>query len=710
MPMETTENFDNIFSSRLRELEILVRDERRRLQQDSGGTSPHRPGESTKASGIQSKNGTSDGVESAFSLSQSLAPVTHHSATKYPREAHEDGDDMAATADDVSRKTTLVPNLWNEWRSSHFDPQNSTDLARQFEFLPSIRKFDWKAWMVVSTTGSDQEARHEDPGGAHCILRPGSQIRMAWEAIGMLFLTYDLVWIPVCIAFNTPEPIIITVCEIATLLYWCMDIAVHFKLAYFTPQGNLEVRPRQIALRYLRRWFFFDLLLVLVEVFFLVTGRLDVENSGDTASSLVRLLRHSRLLRMARLLRLRKFRRLIFWVQDYVTSEWWSAVLSASQNVYTLLAINHFIACIWFGIAKYENRHGRENWVFAYEFELNSFVLQYFVALHWSMCFFTPASMNVQPQSLLERIFAVLVLLFAMVVFSSFVSSITSAMTRIQNSRSHEIHQSLMLRRFLKENHVSNSLSSRVTKEIEFILECQKKKVHRTKVELLSLLSGPLNVELQRELHKPHLVDHPFFETYEKVSEPAMTQLCFTALNVVHFLKGDAVFRVDTKAKNMYFLTDGSLYYKRMKGIQGVRPAVKINRGQWFCEMVLWMPWTHRGTMRSLFDCETIALDSEAFRRVTLSHEPSFLYSQRYAIEYYEGLKATYERRLHVWDVPDEVMYADASTKNLAKEFEFARLESKFGRRRSGTISLGVQEMLADSSDSDGPDSSHVCI
>eukprot|EP00438_Fugacium_kawagutii_P026712 Skav219970 [mRNA] locus=scaffold2879:389420:443892:+ [translate_table: standard] len=58
---------------------------------------------------------------------------------------------------------------------------------------------------------------------------------------------------------------------------------------------------------------------------------------------------------------------------------------------------------------------------------------RYATALHWSLTQFTPATVDVHPQNLVERTFAILVLIFGLVLFSSFVSSITASMTQLRN-------------------------------------------------------------------------------------------------------------------------------------------------------------------------------------------------------------------------------------------------------------------------------------
>merc|ERR1712048_619307 len=106
-------------------------------------------------------------------------------------------------------------------------------------------------------------------------------------------------------------------------------------------------------------------------------------------------------------------------------------VLGILKTLMFILVINHYIACFWFGLGKRE--WFQSSW--PNKFLVNyprSFPYAYTTSLHWSITQFTPASMEVTPQNEGERVYATVVIVGALVAFSSFVSSITAAMTHIR--------------------------------------------------------------------------------------------------------------------------------------------------------------------------------------------------------------------------------------------------------------------------------------
>merc|ERR1719424_530257 len=80
---------------------------------------------------------------------------------------------------------------------------------------------------------------------------------------------------------------------------------------------------------------------------------------------------------------------------------------------------------------------------------------QYLVALHWSITQFTPGSMHVQPQNIIERTFAISVLVAGMIIFSSIVSSITAATNGLKSMNARYKRQMYLFRKLCKDQRLS---------------------------------------------------------------------------------------------------------------------------------------------------------------------------------------------------------------------------------------------------------------
>merc|ERR1719414_2266156 len=95
-------------------------------------------------------------------------------------------------------------------------------------------------------------------------------------------------------------------------------------------------------------------------------------------------------------------------------------------------------------------------------------------AFHWSITQFTPASMSVQPTNLVERTFAVAVVVCALVGFSYVVGSITGSLTQLRGIHEEESKIFWELRRYLKRNKVNPELSYRIQRYCEHAWHSQQ--------------------------------------------------------------------------------------------------------------------------------------------------------------------------------------------------------------------------------------------
>jgi len=489
------------------------------------------------------------------------------------------------------------------------------------------------------------------------MMRPAGYPRMSWDILAIFVLAFDLIWIPM-VAFNPPETPATTVCGWTTTVYWTLDVLMSFIVGYYDRRGNLVMSYRLSAIRYASSWLVLDILIISMDWVAIFIKYAEKASSAGGAGNVGiarvgKLARVGRLFRALRLLRLMKIRRVMFMIQERIDSEYVSIIISLAKNTATLLCINHAIACLWFWVGN----QSTSNWIDTYSVNGTDIGSQYLWAFHWSMSQFTPGTNQVQPQSSLERFFALFVLVFGMLVFSSFVSSNTTALTRLRNLTGTETQQQFLLRKFLNENRISRDLSARVLRYIDLVKAHARKKVEASKVEYLALLSGPLNIELQRELIEPHLIVHPFFDTYSRASLPAISQICATAASTSSLSKGDILFNSGSKADNMIFVTVGKLMYHRAKGAHAEWRKLRVEQGNWACEAVLWLDaWVHKGTMIAYSESELVALHGATFCGITGAHPDAFEIAVEHARNYLRAIQLTMMMHGKMWDISEETI------------------------------------------------------
>eukprot|EP00929_Paragymnodinium_shiwhaense_P101753 TRINITY_DN64914_c0_g1_i1.p1 TRINITY_DN64914_c0_g1~~TRINITY_DN64914_c0_g1_i1.p1 ORF type:complete len:1309 (+),score=321.86 TRINITY_DN64914_c0_g1_i1:77-4003(+) len=459
------------------------------------------------------------------------------------------------------RDVTLeVKHVWNE-TSTFPSPHNSVR-----ECAPRRTEDGWEVYARYKNTALLGEGQAFANRGdfVHVwikpiVIHPSAKGRMLWEMMGMLFLAYDLVMIPLQSIFTDylkhDDPFIVTTTYI-TSTYWGADVVASFIVGYHH-QGMVILDPRKIAMHYAKTWMLPDVFLVFVDVLFMFLG------FGSQASFMRVGKTFGRGFRVLRLLRIVKMQSVVSSLIDKVRSDYVRTLFGIFGLVMFIVCVNHFIACGWYGIG---GLNGSRSWRsrFLTDPEHDNFGYRYVTSLHWSLTQFTPASMEVFPQNGLERLYSVLVLLFALITFSSFVSSITQAMTHLRKINAQKLEQEAVLSRYLTQHGISPKMINRTWHYLhqQKAMDSRGARTKEADVAVLSRLPRSMVVELRFEAFGPDLRRHPFFLYYGLFDILAMRQICHMAVSEVSLASRQELFS-DAKGEvvQMFFVVEGLLEY-----------------------------------------------------------------------------------------------------------------------------------------------------
>jgi len=509
------------------------------------------------------------------------------------------------------------------------------------------------------------------------ILSPTSRLRLCWDIITMVLVAHDMAVIPVEMAFETGDNLMSDLLFYPCLLFWSADIPLTFMTGIYR-KGRVETNSCHIAKEYVCTWLLLDVSMVAAIWSEAIIG---LENRGVQLGRVGKTLRIVRVVRSMRLLRLVKIRKIIEDLQERVTSEHFHILMNVLKMILIIVCTNHFIACGWWALGVSGPRQGgpgaERSWTSNFGLQDDDLSYQYFTALHWSLTQFTPASMEIFPRSLSERIFAVLVLVFAMIVFSSFVSSITAAMTQLRQLSSSMDKHWVMLRRYLRARNTPTALTVRIMRCVEHQLSHRKDEIPESDVALLQHLSKPLQMELLSHIYAPILMRHPFFRRYGQVDPVAMQHVCHSAVQRISLSTGDNLFTEACRGEQMFFVRSGRLRYypsssysravsntqtqedstslshrssgacrKTSSAALARSAAMKLiqefifDKEEWFCESSLWCPWAHWGSMVAMRMAEVIAVNAPIFADISARYRLVASGAQLYATAFVERLNA----------------------------------------------------------------------
>mmetsp|Transcript_12709 Transcript_12709/g.28840 ORF Transcript_12709/g.28840 Transcript_12709/m.28840 type:complete len:887 (+) Transcript_12709:72-2732(+) len=439
------------------------------------------------------------------------------------------------------------------------------------------------------------------------IANPAAPLRQVWDFSGLFLLTLDLVITPLQL-FDLPDYLFFRLMRYVTATFWTLDIIASFLVGYHH-NGDVEYSPKKIAMNYIRSWFCLDCTLAAIDWSILIMGE------DSQASSALRLGKVSRFMRAVRLLRLVKIRNMLEEVQGVLRSEFKRTVFYISKLITFIVCVNHFVACGFYGLKSWKPERHSLTWVEVRFTDEDSLAYRYSTSLHWSLTQFTPASMEVVPVNEVERFYTVMVLLMALVTFSSFVSSITTAMTHLREINQQKLQKETRLMRYLDEHEISKRLRARVLHYIQerSMLQQQQAKVKESEVDLFKVLPDSMKNDLRCEAWMPTLLKHPFMFQYHATDEQAMCHLCRVAISERRLLVREELYGHSRPVTHMLFVLQGILSYSYFS--EGHFSDKKINQEQWCAECCLWSDseWLFEACMPFVAEtnAELVLLDAE---------------------------------------------------------------------------------------------------
>lgn len=237
---------------------------------------------------------------------------------------------------------------------------------------------------------------------------------------------------------------------------------------------------------------------------------------------------------------------------------------------------------------------------------------QYFTSLHWALCQFTPATMEVMATNTAERIFTVLTIILGLISFSSFVSNITSSMTQLRNLNSEKHKLQSSLRTYFSQNEVPPEVSKAIYDWIGSHRKMHRLRVHEQDIDLLAEMPERLRSKLREAVYGPVMCRHPFLQEFSEVDQKGFDRLCHQALQEMRISTEHTVFMKKDKAVGMYFVTGGDLDYWK----SALQEPVPVSTGDWLSEIALWVQWRHCGTLSAKCASDVFILDADIFRSV----------------------------------------------------------------------------------------------
>eukprot|EP00913_Durusdinium_trenchii_P013301 g12484.t1 len=167
-----------------------------------------------------------------------------HKNTQEEDQSVEHGEQSEQASEESGREAEVEEfEVWPEWTVG---PEMSH--AKTGEFL-SERHYGFadrtlKLKPDFTSSYSSSLLHHHRAAKCACkfedlVISPISPQRMIWDILGVLFLMYDMIWIPMQ-AFTPPASLFADSIDFTVATYWTLDIIGTFFTAYYGLKGELE--------------------------------------------------------------------------------------------------------------------------------------------------------------------------------------------------------------------------------------------------------------------------------------------------------------------------------------------------------------------------------------------------------------------------------------------------------------------------------------
>jgi hypothetical protein len=443
----------------------------------------------------------------------------------------------------------------------------------------------------------------------------------------LLMVLYDMVLIPLSL-FELPDSTFLQFMAWVTRMFWTIDLPLTFCSGFVTHSGHIELHKASIARRYLRTWFTPDFIIVTMDWLELLISAILANVSGVTR--LGKVTRVFRIIRMIRLLRIARAGDIINVLLEQFSSTRLRVLFHLIKLCCTMLAAAHLLACLWYGCGLLNEEN---SWVIEYDYVGSSLGKRYIMSYRWAIAQFGGGMDEVHPRSSVECIYALFSYIGAFWSGAVFISTLTSRMTQLSIDGSTYNMQLNLLRQYLEQNKVSKNLSVRLNRNAKHALVERRNMIPEESVEVLTIISDPLRMDLHFDLYSPPLAAHPFFSLYIFECPNVIKKVCHSAMSQFVVSAGDTVFCAGETPNNpvMYIVNKGTLQYT-------TTAARMVGEGQWLSEACLWTSWMHRGDLTALSDCRLYRLDAREFQAITTHFEHGEFEPLKYAELFVQSL------------------------------------------------------------------------
>lgn len=267
------------------------------------------------------------------------------------------------------------------------------------------------------------------------IIHPNSKVKGYLNIVTAFLLIYTATIMPFSLAFIDSKPYDAWfVFDLVIDFLFFMDVFVNCITAYYDSEGQLITSHCRIFLSYFKSWMIVDIIACFPFGYLEESDTNTDHGTRNSYNNIVRLARLPKLYRLLRVFKAFKHYRnseLAEKIQDFLRIK--HSAMRLCSSVTTILICLHIATCFWYYSAKLDG-FGPDTWVVREGYIDDDMGTVYITSLYWALTTFcTVGYGDINAKTVLEKLIAMIWMIFGLFFFSFTISSLSSMLANIDS-------------------------------------------------------------------------------------------------------------------------------------------------------------------------------------------------------------------------------------------------------------------------------------
>ncbi|CAD8199743.1 unnamed protein product [Paramecium pentaurelia] len=364
------------------------------------------------------------------------------------------------------------------------------------------------------------------------VIKPDSKIKLLVDCIILILIVMNIFYIPMQLSFSLQNNAQTVDFLFSTIPSWVflMEIIINFNTAYYY-KGMIHEDRTKIFQHYIKGDFFKDLLVVIP---FLISQY------------------NIPYLNFVLLLRITRVNKIFEQIEEVtMIREKFAAPIDVLKLMIFLIFVAHVSGCAWHYIGIQEFFESNTGWLIKYGYSEKDWVSRYVVSLYFgTVTSFTVGFGDIVPQTLVEQVFLIIMVLITSLVFGYTISSIQNIFGQLREKTDQHRNKMAKINSYMKKNRINPVLQMKIRKYFEYFFTLDE-----SPELLMDNLNEDLKLELRTSIYKPIITKCKLFKKFD---ENLLNQLC-SVVQIQKFIPGQMIFQENDQINKAYFIIQGEV-------------------------------------------------------------------------------------------------------------------------------------------------------